>query len=388
MYLFRVLIVDDEPMVVDEVSTLLMSWDNMCLDILMAYTAKDALEIVQKGRIDILITDIEMPEMNGLELMKRVSEQWPECKLIILTGYPDFNYAYEAIRNKASAYILKTESDQHLLEAVNKAISEQKDSMLSHGLSEPQRHEVVKIKAYVLLKILVLNQQQLLEKHVSILRNLILYYANPFIVECQVLGNKRDLSLLCGTKAEHPLSVSILNDYLESIQTAFHAITGVAISILCGHYQNQTGNAESDILGKELVDEAREEPLIYVDSADRNCYQKNIIDYLLKYIEDHICNDVTLSELSEVSGYSVDYISKLFKLRLGKTPGQYIASKRVELILQLMENNKLSLERIAEMTGFHSRSYFNHFFKRVFGVSPGFYQKNWGFRKNGTSVPL
>ena len=71
MYLFRVLIVDDEPMVVDEVSTLLMSWDNMCLDILMAYTAKDALEIVQKGRIDILITDIEMPEMNGLELMKR-----------------------------------------------------------------------------------------------------------------------------------------------------------------------------------------------------------------------------------------------------------------------------------------------------------------------------
>ena len=317
MYLFRVLIVDDEPMVVDEVSALLASQENMCLDILMAYTAKDALEIVQKGRIDILITDIEMPEMSGLDLMKRVSAQWSECKLIVLTGYPDFNYAYEAIRNQASAYILKTEPDQHLLEAVNKAISEQRETMVSHEMDETQKlvGESVEIKAYLQMKILVLNRQRLPDKQVSILKNLIMYYAGQYIAECQVKDSLPDLTLLCGTREERPLSVSILNDYLESAQTAFHAITGVAISILCIACRDGRNGDEEAVIRNDLMEEARGEPLVYVYSSNRDSYRQNIVDHLIKYIDDHINNDVTLSELSETSGYSVDYISKVFKQR-------------------------------------------------------------------------
>uniref|UniRef100_A9U777 Predicted protein n=1 Tax=Physcomitrium patens TaxID=3218 RepID=A9U777_PHYPA len=118
----RLLIVDDEPIIVDGIYRLLQEEEELQLDLHRAYGGDEALEKLNTIRFDIVLSDIWMPGMTGLELQEHINERWPACKIIFLTGHPDFNYAQTAIRNQCMDYILKTESDETLLRSVRKAI--------------------------------------------------------------------------------------------------------------------------------------------------------------------------------------------------------------------------------------------------------------------------
>ncbi len=79
-----------------------------------------ALPLIQAIRPDVLITDIKMPFMNGLELCKIVHESMPEIKTIILSGHDEFNYAQEAVRLGVTEYLLKPVSSQDLVTVLQK----------------------------------------------------------------------------------------------------------------------------------------------------------------------------------------------------------------------------------------------------------------------------
>ena len=90
--MYRVLIVDDEKMIRDDVYGLLSMEESMELDLTTAASGVEAQAILEKRKIDIVIMDINMPQMSGLELYDIVRERWPFCKVIFLTGYSDFDY--------------------------------------------------------------------------------------------------------------------------------------------------------------------------------------------------------------------------------------------------------------------------------------------------------
>ena len=118
MKYYRILLVDDEPHIINMIMRLLDSIENMELDIYYAYSAVDALDIIKKGRIDLLITDIQMPGMNGLELLQQINLFWSGTKSIVLTAYPEFHYAYEVFQQNASGYLLKTEEKEVILKTI------------------------------------------------------------------------------------------------------------------------------------------------------------------------------------------------------------------------------------------------------------------------------
>ena len=102
---FRVLLVDDEACVTDELSLLLGARTD--LDLYTSSSALNALAVLKRTRIDLMISDIRMPGMSGLEVMKLARESGLTTDFIILSGYDDFNYARDAIRVGARAYLLK-----------------------------------------------------------------------------------------------------------------------------------------------------------------------------------------------------------------------------------------------------------------------------------------
>ncbi|AZN40305.1 response regulator transcription factor [Paenibacillus albus] len=122
--MYRLMIVDNEEYVVNGLVDLFsrLNDPDMELEVIGAYSSKDALEVMMRTKIDIVISDIRMPGMSGLELQRIIQGRWSRCKTIFLSGYDDFNYAQEAMRYGSVNYILKTEGDEVIIEAVKRAI--------------------------------------------------------------------------------------------------------------------------------------------------------------------------------------------------------------------------------------------------------------------------
>ena len=118
----RVLIVDDEPIVRESMSELL-PWKEMGFEtVLCARDAYDAQKELELERIDVLISDIEMPGMDGLALSKWVHERFPRTVILLLTCHASFSYAQSAIRYGVMDYLLKPVIKTDLEECVQKAI--------------------------------------------------------------------------------------------------------------------------------------------------------------------------------------------------------------------------------------------------------------------------
>ena len=137
--MYSVLIVDDEKMIRDDVYGLLSMEESLELDLTTAASGVEAQAILEKRKIDIVIMDINMPQMSGLELYDIVRERWPFCKVIFLTGYSDFDYVYKV--HKHAKYVLKAEEDEKILEALREAVEEIENSLLLERLTDLQREQ-------------------------------------------------------------------------------------------------------------------------------------------------------------------------------------------------------------------------------------------------------
>lgn len=105
--MYRVMLVDDEPTAVNLLKTIIEKKCSNYEVTAIASHGKEALELLEKQVPDLIITDIQMPVMNGLALLGAVKEKYPEVMSVIVSGYQEFQYAQEAIRQGASEYILK-----------------------------------------------------------------------------------------------------------------------------------------------------------------------------------------------------------------------------------------------------------------------------------------
>jgi two-component system sensor histidine kinase YesM len=118
------LIVDDELLIADGLCELLARSFSGRLNVLCRYSAAAALQVAQEQPVDILLTDINMPNVSGLELHRSMQALHPSCLVIYLTGYSDFEYARTALDQHAYAYILKGEGDDVVISIVEQALSQ------------------------------------------------------------------------------------------------------------------------------------------------------------------------------------------------------------------------------------------------------------------------
>ncbi|QJD86796.1 response regulator [Cohnella herbarum] len=140
--MYRLLLIDNEPFIVDGLYDLFLELDSLELVVLKAYSASEALTLLSAHKIDIVIADIRMPGMSGLELQQLIRKQWPFCKTIFLTGYNDFSYVQTAMRHGGLDYVLKTEGDERILEAFHSAIAALQEEWEKEHLMGEARKEL------------------------------------------------------------------------------------------------------------------------------------------------------------------------------------------------------------------------------------------------------
>lgn len=117
---YKLLIVDDEIEVRKGIINK-VDWDKLGFEIVgEGENGKEALEIFEKTMPDVLLTDIKMPFMDGLQLTQCVKEKYPTTKVIVMTGFDEFEYAHKAIKLNVSEYILRPVGAVELSEILTK----------------------------------------------------------------------------------------------------------------------------------------------------------------------------------------------------------------------------------------------------------------------------
>lgn len=125
--MIEILLIDDESYVTGSLEKTI-PWSSIGVkSVYQAASAFEALELLEENAIDIVVTDIAMPEMNGLELVQEIGQRWPHIKCVLLTGHSDFQYAKKAVQLQAFDYILKPVNDDEFVKTVSGAIEALKD---------------------------------------------------------------------------------------------------------------------------------------------------------------------------------------------------------------------------------------------------------------------
>jgi two-component system response regulator YesN len=116
----RVMIVDDEPHIIRRLTRYIEQNEKEFEIVATAPNGRRALELLVKTPVDVLFTDIRMPIMDGVELLKRVDEQYSGIVKVVLSGYDEFYYAADALRANAKDYLLKPVVEKQLKELFEK----------------------------------------------------------------------------------------------------------------------------------------------------------------------------------------------------------------------------------------------------------------------------
>lgn len=146
----NVLIVDDEPIVCKGLRET-VPWDELDVHIVgEAHDGEEALEVLDREDVDLVLSDIRMPGMDGLELARQVSERYPGKRVVMLSGYDEFEYAKQALRLGVKDYLLKPVDIGELMGVVRNI----RDELAK------ERNREWQAAAYRLLSALVLGEQE------------------------------------------------------------------------------------------------------------------------------------------------------------------------------------------------------------------------------------
>lgn len=144
--MYRILIVDDEPMIVEGLAALFEEHNPWQLEIHTACLAAEALQIMNRQKVDILLTDIRMPAISGIELMEKVRVNWPECRIVFLTAFEEFEYAYMALKNPGVRFLLKTEMHETILKTIDECMKEIEGELQDKMLRKNSKEQSLMIR--------------------------------------------------------------------------------------------------------------------------------------------------------------------------------------------------------------------------------------------------
>lgn len=423
--MYRLLIVDDEIAIVMGLEKVLSEIEDYELDIYRALGATEALQIAKSKQIDILLTDICMPGMDGLDLAKEIVAFNLRCKVIYLTGFSNFGYIYKAMEVLGSQYILKSETDFKIKKAIKKAVdmieAQIQEQLINAKIKLEQKKNHSLIKKGILENILkgeclkecVKNQCSRYQLNINCNKKSYLFVGvlemdnlkkTNYLEQIEILYQ---VKMLLDERFEDEFLVESLLWDDEQIVWIIQDKDGKEIDnkrksfrMIAEEYQNiitqltqgvfNVGFLDYPLELEEIVNEYRriqgymskrvnvQIPMIYVleDSKEDEQLSEQIfiIEKLEQYISEHIGGDISLTQLADVIHFNPSYLSRFYKKNRGINLSEYIYELRLSKSKKLLGETDKKIGDIATELGFDTASAFCAFFKKRMGCSPAQYR--------------
>ncbi|WP_284639779.1 response regulator [Paenibacillus silviterrae] len=384
----RVLIVDDELPLRQELRSL--PWEAFGAVLVgEAENGEEALELCRRLEPDLVVTDITMPVMDGLELFRRVRQRQQLTQFVLLTCHSEFAYAREALKLGALSYVIKLSFEEKEMEdAVRKAreaIQRERDHL---------RSERGRLRQELLHRIgpLLKGEAELSPGHQeleealqswfpcypvrltpmaggaeaqSLLRRLEEWEGrsdNSFIY---IPLSEQMLLLLLRFPGEPSSTDKYLKDFLQAIQHS--CIDDISSPLRCSI--DAAGPVTSR---EELAAELRE--LLAASPQSRKKIRREVLQ-AQEIIAARLAEPLTLTTVAEEVGLSSYYLSRLFREETGESFNDYVTRQRMERAVQLLQNTTLKIYEVAERVGIPSYRYFSQLFRSWTGVAPTEFKK-------------
>lgn len=145
----KLLIVEDELLIAESLKSM-DEWEERNIEVVgIATNGSEAIKWIENEHLDIILSDIQMPDKNGLELLQYINERKKEIQTIIISGYEQFSYAQTAIKYNAKGYVLKPIDTDELFEIVDSIIPKSQDDLSS--VQNKTYHEAIinQVKSFI-----------------------------------------------------------------------------------------------------------------------------------------------------------------------------------------------------------------------------------------------
>ncbi|MFD0717477.1 response regulator [Paenibacillus sp. GCM10027626] len=346
----RILVVDDELIIRKGIIKLLETLYQAGASLDEARNGEEAMQKVAEHKPDLIITDIQMPIMNGLELIGALRNAYPDIEWVILTGYAEFAYVQQALRHQVADYLLKPVTQENLNEVISKVL-------LKDPAKWTSRMDMASI---------------------SIIKDIVTSLVKAVISEnVPELDSALDKWRIYCQEQEFPLIQ--IKQMMGYVQLLFRSELFLNIKLSAPDESSAINQSSMSI--EELLDKWRDYLLAQMAAVADNRAPRNkrIVDDVLLYIEQNYHDPgLGLSVLADRTGVTTAYLSKIFREVMRKPITQYIGEFRLEQARRLLkEDETAKINAIAEQCGFQDYPYFSKVFKKFFGISPlEFREKN------------
>ncbi|HWT75524.1 MAG TPA: response regulator [Mobilitalea sp.] len=143
--MYKVVIIDDEPIIVEGISRMI-SWEHFqCKVVATANDGTEGTQVIRKYAPNIVITDIAMPDQDGLSMIAGVKSEFPNLEISILTGYRKFEYAQKALHLGVSRFLLKPSNLEEIEEAIQIMVQNLQDNSILPDYDTKEHQETEKL---------------------------------------------------------------------------------------------------------------------------------------------------------------------------------------------------------------------------------------------------
>lgn len=343
----KLLIVDDEIMIKRSLKKLISESPlpfELCGE---AEDGQEALTLWRQHRPHLIITDITMPVMDGLELIETIQAEDSHVKFIIISGYNDFEYARQALKFGVEDYLLKPiQVDQFLtlLQSVYHKIerSNTNYAQIGYQLLEIQTNATALVK-----EVWMMNEQSAID----------------IIIEYNNLLTKQSLPL---------------DKHIERMEEIFMLVEAELMKRSKGKIMESVKKKWMPTDEDALYEMIHENTVCLIREVKkiRSLGQLKQINEGLAYIQLHFADEkLALSQVAKKVGLSDSYFSKCFKEDTGLSFSDYVIQLRMEEAKKLIETTEKKTYEVALSVGYSDYPHFSKYFKKYFGISPIEYKK-------------
>ncbi|MGF7048229.1 two-component system response regulator YesN [Paenibacillus sp. DS2015] len=338
----RVLIVEDEPVIQKGLVKMVQRYPVSFSAIYTADDGETALETIRNLEPHLVLTDLRMKRMDGLELCERIHREFGHVQVVVISGYDDFQYAQRAMTCGVKRYLLKPVTQQDVHDVLNELITNMRDN-------------IVPVHKYV-------DWAEKLEQSIWLLQK---------DETIRLLEEGERSGLFCGL---HVIGMeAVLSDCLDMIVGRLSQ-RGWKPQVSCLNEYGAT-NTKKEVLAAfmKLIDKIGEE----LQFTRRGNF-KDPMEEAKAFIDLHLSEDVTLGDVAKRVGLARTYFSALFKKTTGETFVHYRIKKRMEAARKMLAVPTLTITDIAFQVGYEDYPHFTKTFKNFVGVSPSEYRASFG----------